>query len=254
MQPVKGDVMSIRVLAIIPTLADDPTETINSVVEQTVKVSRILVAVGSKFLYQRLASTNPLDAVEYIYVEPDFRDPLGKRVATELNAALSNTCLEDYDYLLRVDADTVLSHRFIEENLKAGADCVGEGGCAMLIKIDSFIKFFDGRFPEVGAEDSYIMLKLLSRGCSVKPWVLPPKLKRRSGAHHPWRYHFVRGVEMYKLGYEPIHVFKPLLHDIRGLLIVLGYFMGLLKKARRYEFAGWVFRRQLRRLIFKGQT
>ncbi|MEM3678180.1 MAG: glycosyltransferase family A protein [Candidatus Bathyarchaeia archaeon] len=254
MQLAKGGVMSIRVLAVIPTLADDPTETIKGVVEQTVKVSRILVAVGSKSLYRRLASTNPLDMVEYIYAEPDFRDPLGKRVAAGLNAALSNTRLEDYDYLLRVDADTVLPRRFIEENLKAGADCVGEGGYAMLIKMEPFIKFFNGRFPEVGAEDSYVILKLLSRGCSVKPWALPPRLKRKSGAHHPWRYRFVRGVEMYKLGYEPIHAFEPLLHDFRNLLIALGYFTGLLKKAGRYEFAGWVFRKQLRRLILRGRT
>jgi cellulose synthase/poly-beta-1,6-N-acetylglucosamine synthase-like glycosyltransferase len=241
--------MPLRILAVIPTLADDPTDTIKSVMKQTVKVSKILVAVGSKILYQKLASTN-LDIVEYVYVKPTFQDSVGKRVATALNIVLSKMRLEDYDYLLRVDADTILPSRFIEENLKADADYVGEAGYAMLIKMNSFIKFFNGRFVEVGAEDSYIGLKLLSQERSVKSWVLPPKLKRMSGAHHSWRYYFVRGIEMYKLGYEPFHVVEVLRHDIRNLFTILGYLITILKGMEHYDFAGWVFRAQLKRLVY----
>ncbi len=122
-----------RILAVIPTLADDPAETIKSLMEQTVRVSKILVVVGSRELYQRLTQRYAHTAgyVECVYVKPNFQDPLGKRVAAALNHALSRVHLETYDYLLRVDADAILPKRFVEENLKAGADCVGESGYAI---------------------------------------------------------------------------------------------------------------------------
>ncbi len=242
-----------KILAVIPTLADDPSDTIKSLMEQTVKVSKILVAVGSWRLYQKLIS-NGIGIAEYFYVKPNFKDPIGKRVAVALNYLLSKVCLEEYDYLLRVDADTILPNRFIEENLKADADYVGKAGYAMLLKMDCFIKFFNGRFVEVGAEDSYIGLKLLSQGCSVKPWILPPKLKRKSGSHHSWMYYFVRGTEMYKLGYEPIHVIEVLRRDFRNLFTIIGYVTAMLKRIKRYDIASWVFKAQLKRLFYGKQN
>jgi len=118
--------------------------------------------------------------VEHIYVEPNLHEPLGKRIVIALNHALSKACLEDYDYLLRVDADVMLPKRFIEENLKVKADCVGTAGYAVLLKMNCFIKVFNGQFPEVAVEDTYIALKLLSLGYSVKPWVLPPILREKA--------------------------------------------------------------------------
>ena len=93
-------------------------------------------------------------------------------------------------------------------SLKVDTGCIRKAGYAMLIKMSCFIKYFDGRFRDVGAEDSYIGLKLLSQGYSVKSWRLPPKLKRKSGVRHSWRYYFARGMEMYKLGYEPLQLLK----------------------------------------------
>lgn len=242
--------MKLKILAVIPTLNDDPTETIRSLKSQTIKVSRILVAVGSKDLYQKLALNNDYENVEYVYVKPNFKDPIGRRIATALNYVLSMVKLEDYDYLLRVDADTVLPKHFIEENLKVNADCVGKAGYAMLLKMNCFLRVFKGRFAEVGAEDSYIGLKLLSKGYSVLPWTLPPKVKRRSGAHHTWRYYFTRGMEMYKLGYEPVHVAEVIRHDIRNVFTILGYFVAIVKGLKHYDFADWVFRTQLKRLLY----
>lgn len=243
--------MKLSILVVIPTLNDDPTETINSLQNQTVKVSKILVAVGSKSLYQKLISTGRGGAVEYFYVKPNFQDPLGKRVASALNYALSKVNLNDYDYLLRLDADAILPARFIEENLKkVNAHYIGKAGYAMLLKMECFLRVFNGQFAEVGAEDSYIGLKLLSQGYKVESWALPPKLKRKSGAHHTWRYYFTRGIEMYKLGYEPIHVTETLRHDFRNIFTILGYFTAITKKFERYEFSNWVFRAQLRRLFY----
>jgi len=237
------------ILAVIPTLNDDPTSTIKSIINQTIKVSKILVAVGSKELYQKLLSTKRNSIKEFFYVKPNFQDPLGKRVAVALNTVLSKVQLREYDYLLRVDADTILPKRFLEENLKVDADCVARGGYAMLIKMSSFIKFFNGRFAVVEAEDSYIGFKLLSQGRTVKSWILPPRLNRESGVHHSWRYYFIRGLARYKFGYEPLHVFGSLYRDIRNAFTILGYLTALLKRMERHDFAGWTFRTQLRKLL-----
>lgn len=241
--------MIVKIVAVIPTLIDDPTETIKSISKQTVKVSKILIAVGSKTLCKKLGSA-AFRNVECIYVKPNFQDPLGKRVASALNAVLGKVHLRDYDYLLRVDADTVLPSRFVEENLKVNADYVGKAGYAMLIRMEAFIKFFNGHFVEIGAEDSYVGLKLLSQGCTVKSWIVSPLLKRTSGSHHSWRYYFTRGIEMYKLGYEPLHVFERLRADIRNVFTATGYLTSIMKRKERYDFAEWVFKAQLRRLIY----
>jgi len=246
--------MSPKILAVIPTLDDDPTDTIKSLLRQTVKVSKIIVAVGSLKLYRKLISRYDDGVAEFVYVKPNFRDPLGKRVAVALNCALSKVRLSEYDYLLRVDADTVLPSNFIEENLKVDADYVGKAGYAMLLKMSCFIKIFNGHFFEVGAEDAYIGPKLLSQGCGVRPWVIPPKLKRKSGAHHSWRYYFVRGMEMYKLGYEPLHVVEVVRHDFRNVFTIVGYAIAAFKRIKRYDIANWVFRAQLRRLIYGKPT
>jgi hypothetical protein len=109
--------MTTKILAVIPTLSDDPADTIKSLLKQTVKVSKILVAVGSWKLFQKLISDG-MGTAEYFYVKPNFKEPLGKRIAVALNYLLSQVRIEEFEYLLRVDADTILPNRFIEENLK----------------------------------------------------------------------------------------------------------------------------------------
>lgn len=242
-----------RVLVLIPTLNDDPSDAIESVMKQTVSPSKILVAVGSKELYQKLVTQPHADIVEYVYVKPNLREPVGLRVAKALNVLLSRVSLREYDYLVRVDADTILPPRFIEENLKLNADYVGKAGYAMILKIESFLKFLGGRFAEIAAEDTYVGLKLLSKGCRVESWILPPKLKRKSGSGHSWRYFYIRGIEMCKLGYEPIHIIERLRWDFRYIFAIAGYIVAILKRVRRYDVAHWVLRAQLRRL-FRGRS
>jgi len=240
-----------KILAVIPTLADDPTETIKSISEQTVKVSKILVAVGSKELYEKLTSKN-LNGVEYFYVKPDFREPLGKRVATAINTVLAKENLREYDYLLKVDDDVVLPKRFIEENIEINADYVGGSGYAMILKVSSFLKIFNGKFAEVAADDTYVGLKFLHRGFLVKQWRCLPVLVLNRPPHS-YRHFFSRGIEMYKLGYEPIHVFERIRWDRRCVFSILGYFTAMLKGIERYDFANWVLKTQIKRLIYGKQ-
>lgn len=241
-----------KIVAVIPTLRDDPSKTIESILQQTVKVSKIVVVTGSPELSRSL-SCQGSDIVEIIYVKPNMDDPLGKRIATALNIALHRVSLEEYDYILRVDADTTLPSYFIEKNLKANADYIGKAGYAMLLKASSFLKVFSGKFAEVGAEDSYVGLKLLYQGYQVKQWLCPPVLMRKSGQHHSYRYYLTRGIEMYRLGYEPIHVLETLRRDLRNIFCIFGYALAVLKRVDHYEFAYWVFRTQLRRLVY-GKT
>jgi hypothetical protein len=133
--------------------------------------------------------------------------------------------------------------------LKADADYVGKAGYAMLLKMDCFINFFGGRFAEVGAKDSYIGLKLLSQGRSVKPWIILPKLKRLRSPYYSWQVHFVKGLEMFKCGYEPLHVLIAIRQNIGNVFAILGYLAAIVKKEKRYDFAQWVFKAQLRRLL-----
>jgi exo-beta-1,3-glucanase (GH17 family) len=65
-----------KILAIIPTLEDDPTDTIRSILYQTVQVSKIVVVVGSWELYKKMHTADRV--TEYVYVRPNFRDPLGE--------------------------------------------------------------------------------------------------------------------------------------------------------------------------------
>jgi len=59
---------------------------------------------------------------------------------------------------------------------------------------------------------------------------------------------------MYKLGYEPLHVVEVVRHDFRNVFSIVGYAMAAFKRVKRYDIANWVFRAQLRRLIYGKPT
>lgn len=252
-----------KILAVIPTLKDDPTETIESINGQTTKVSKIFVAIGSRNLYEKLVSTS-LSNAEYIYVKPDFREPLGKRVSAAINTVLAKQNLKEYDYLLKVDAEMILPACFIEENMKVGADFVASGGAAMLFKVSCFLDVFKGIYPQVAADDTFIALSLMHKGYVVKRWRCPPIDKGRKKVHHSYRHEFNVGKEFYRLGYEPIHVFERLrclftrgpsikARMLTGVFPIFGYASAAFRRVRRYDCAPWVFTMQVRRLIFGRQ-
>ena len=238
-----------NILVLIPTLRDDPTETILSVKRQTVGVSEIIVVVGSYYLFNRLLNSSIARIAKILYLKPNMKEHLGLRVAKALNYALSKVKIEDYNHILRVDADTKLPPDFIEKNLESDAEVVGRAGYAMLIKTETFLKVFNGRFPEVPAEDSFLNLSLMSRNKKVEGWKVRPILLKQSRKKHSWRYYFHRGVEMYKLGYEPIHVIERFrTYGLTNAFTVLGYFISIIKRKEKYELFKWVFKTQLKRL------
>jgi hypothetical protein len=237
----------MKIVALIPTLDEDANTTIRSIKNQTVKTSRILVAVGSRQLYEKL-STAKSTGVQYVYAQPDFRQPLGKRVAIALNTILTKVNIREYEYILKVDADVTLPRHFIEENLEENADCLGGSGCAMLIRATAFLEVFNGKFAEVAADDTFLSLEFRRRGYSVKGWQVFPILRKKRP--HSYRWYLSLGTEMYKMGYEPIHVLERMRWDRRGIVYSIGYGLAMLKRVKKYDIATWVFRAQTRRLIY----
>jgi hypothetical protein len=240
------------VLAIITTLDEDPLRTIASLKNQTLKVSLIIVVIGSIALYDRLKNRSSEDIL-FLYLPPDMTEPLGVRLAKAINFALEQVDLNKYDYLLKLDADVVLPARFLEENIKVNADYVGRAGYTMLLKVKPFLKVFNGRFAEVGAEDSYIGLKLLYRGYRIGNYLLRPTLMPAANKKHSYRYYFTLGREFYRLGYEPLHVLEKLRYGYMELFRIFGFFVALLTRSKKYEFAKFVSFVQIMRIIH-GKT
>ena len=226
----------LRVLGVCPTLYDDPTETLQSLQEQSVKPSRTIIAVGSRELFENLRTQ-----FECIYAKPREEDSFGIRIARALNSVLDTVDLNDFDYIIRVDADVILPANFIEASVALRADIVGEFGDAMLIAIRAFRKHLEGRFPLTIAEDTYTAYKLKSVGCRLADWSVVPIVKRTPGKGKPWSFFCARGIEMYKLGFEPFHVVASLLLDIRNSFAISTYFISLLRHRGKYEFADRIF-------------
>jgi hypothetical protein len=251
----------MKIVAVVPTLNDDLTETVQSILDQSVEVSRIFAVIGSKSLYDELVVR--LERAECIYVKPDFSQPLGKRVAVAINTALAKVNVEEYDYVLKVDADVVLPRDFVKENLSNLPDFVGSGGSAMLFNSHRFLEAFGGKYPEVVADDAYLASKFLYEGYTVKRWLCSPRFKIREKGHHSYRHGLQRGIEWYKLGFEPVHIFSYLrefVYDMQKRAFsmhrffpVVGYFLAALRGVERYEFASWIFMMQVRRLIYGRQ-
>jgi hypothetical protein len=118
----------------------------------------------------------------------------------------------------------------------------------MLIKVSAFLEVFNGRFAEVAADDTYLGLEFRMRGYLVKVWRVPPMLRKKRP--HSYRWYLTRGAEMYKMGYEPVHVLERVRQDLRGILYSCGYASAMFEGVKKYDLAPWVFRAQIRRLIY----
>lgn len=215
----------IKVLCIIPALPKD---------------------LDVKCVPSILAQTYPLDML--VILPKEFEGgTLPERVSSALNQGLSHIRLEDFDYILRVDCDTVLPEAFLEESLQDNPDLYGDWGYAMLIKIQPFLKLMKGKFhPE--SDDSYIIHKFIAE----KQKVVHRKIKAVQTRKRPHSMTdlLACGKIYYKLGYEPFHVlgfftnrqFKEM------TLVVIGYLSALVKRECKFDVANFVWRYQIRKI------
>lgn len=219
-----------RVLAVVPCM-EDCSRTILSLRRQTLPPSKILRAAGR------------------------FPGPyVGHRVSQAINSALEGVNLGEYDYLLRVDSDTVLPSNWVERSVGTGADAVGRGGYAFLVKMRAFL-LVGGRYPVFHPEDSMITLRLASLGFRCIDYPVQPILLRKPGRGTDMRIgNYVRsGIYLWSLGYEPIHVIAGAVAsaaargNVRYMLGPIGYFFALFSRVPPFDpaLSRFVFRYQI---------
>jgi len=215
----------MKILCVIPVLPGDLNEgTIESILKQTVPVTEILIT--SRRTRGKTVS---------------------QRVSRNLNLGLAGVELACYDYLLRVDGDTVLPRNFVEENLRDKPDLCGSAGCAMLIKTEPFLRVMGGKFHSE-SDDSYTGYAFMRAGCRVMDWKVKPKMLRPPGNYHGPRYFLDRGRFMWCLGYEPLHVLASFRWQTRNVIAVFGYFAALLRREKKFDVADFVWARQVEKL------
>jgi len=245
--------MHPRILAVVPAMREDVRKILRSLLGQTVAPERVIVAVGSRNLEKFLARNLPLEGwsrkVEVVYVRPDLKEHVGVRVAKAINRALEQVNLHLYDYLLKVDADVLMPHDYVERCLSLGADLVGLGPF-MLVRMKPFLRLLGGRWPEVPADDAYVAMRFRAAGLKVAPW--PQRLPvSKTGGN--WRYYYYRGFTDFEVGFDPLreaYAVALLVLRRRTLLpafTLLGYFCALLSGAKMRDFGRINFSEGLKR-------
>lgn len=215
----------IKIVCIIPTLPGDLHKgVLEAIMRQTVKVETIV-----------------------LFLKQSAKPTILERISENLNEGLKNIRLEAYDYILRVDSDSIIPPNFIEENLKDQPDLCGKSGYGMLIKAGPFLKLMGGRVHQE-LDDSYLSAKFQMEGAKVQDWKVKPNHLRKDGSLHGIPYYLNRGRQMYKLGYEPIHVLFSPLWNIGNLFSIPSYFWAAFWRKKRYDVAQYVFRKQVGRL------
>ena len=216
----------VKILCVIPSLPEELSfKAIQSVLKQTIPVESVMI------LSKRVKGKTTAEKVSKL-----------------LNDGLSHVRIEDFDYLLRVDGDTVIPPNFLEENLKDNPDLCGEAGYGMIIKTSTFKKVMNGKFhPE--SDDSYISYKFLMKGYKVTKWKVKPIPLGDANFKRVLKSKIDRGLLMYKIGYEPFHVILSIRWSLRNIFAIFGYFLGFLKREPKFDVSSFVWRRQIRRLL-----
>jgi len=171
------------------------------------------------------------------------------RVAKAINRALEQVNLHLYDYLLKVDADVLMPHDYVERCLRLGADLVGLGPF-MLVRMKPFLRLLGGRWPEVPADDAYVAMRFRAAGLKVAPWPQRLPVSKMGGN---WRYYYYRGFTDFEVGFDPLreaYAVALLVLRRRTLLpafTFLGYFCALLSGAKMRDFGRINFSEGLKR-------
>jgi len=224
-------------VVVIPTRETVRTALLKSVRNQTLPPALILVA-DKKFSLEM---------------------PLGERIGKAINLELSKVGLEKFDYLVRFDDDlTPLPSDFMEQNLKLDADLIGDRfGHAQIIKVKPFLKYLGGKWPEVQAEDSYIIMTFRVHGLKISPHRIEAE---RSYRKHDRRYYLENGKARYRFGNRFLRLFLSFRDKIGGeyvffnfVYVIAGYLLALLSRTEKHWFAEHA-RKAQSRLIFIGSN
>lgn len=223
----------MRILCVIPALPEEVTlKTLQSIWAQSIPIALTVIAT-------RKVSANL---------------PFPAKMSVILNDCLKDIKLESFDYILRVDADTILQPDFLEKNLEKEPDAVGFGQ-AHLIRVQPFQKLMHGRFQQ-DSDDSYLNYKFQTSGYNWQPWNPKPLLMRSPGKTHGIRYFLERGRLYYMFGFEPLHVLGHVRWEGKDVFAIPAYFYHLFKRSKQFDVKTWVWRYQIQKLtgdIFRRQ-
>ncbi|WP_288008125.1 glycosyltransferase family A protein [Thermofilum sp.] len=250
------------ILVLIPVMRENPVELINSLLQQTVKPSKIVVISGSyvmtNFLKKKLSQGVFRDLpVAVYYVKPDMRRHVGERVGRAINFVLANEEVSKYEYILKIDADVrFASDYFLERCLRQKADVIGIG-YFMLIRTEPFLKILGGKWPEIPTDDAFIVqaFKVCGRKVSSIPHGLT--LERQGGALGGWKYYFYRGIYDLKIGFNPIKetiaVIFLVIHrkSLLPFLTLIGYFVAIVRGEAFYVFGRIAFIDSVKTLFYR---
>jgi hypothetical protein len=210
----------VRILCVVVSLGGYE-KTVESIKQQTVPVSKLVVA------------DNPFPQFRYV----------GERAGMAMRKALSQECLENFTYILRVDGDTLLPRNFVEESLKLNADLVGCGGYAQLLKVSAFQDLFDGVYPVDFAEDTVIsQAVILSQNHIYRRYVVQPI--RPAPRKYPITSWIRSGEARYKIGISFLLTClsfrdrrSSTLVGFKSILIIIGFLSAKIRGAKQYSFA-----------------
>jgi hypothetical protein len=171
-----------------------------------------------------------------------------QRIADAENDGLSHVNLSHFDYILKVDGDTVLGKDFVKNNLIGDPDVVG-GGSAMLIKVSAFNEVMNGKFY-AECEDPYIRVKFQMANKKVQGYREAPLYM---GSHPLDAHYFIElGQMYYRLGWIPTHmasmIFEKPPRNLKKIFIVLSYFVACLTKPKKMDTFNFVRAYQIRSL------
>lgn len=219
MKMENGKVKNIKIVCLVPALPFEVRmDTLRSIFYQSIPVACTIL------LTEKISENLPFPA----------------KISKVLNNMLVNLKLENYDYILRVDADTVLPLNFVEENLKDNFDVVGYGP-AQLIKVSSFIECMGGRMhPE--HDDGYPLVKFAQCGFKTRTtYFVDPIIQRVSGKHQGSSWYISQGELHYQYGYDIFHEIwilrKWKQYHPYGLFFFVGYIKALFQQKSRFDVA-----------------
>lgn len=217
-----------RIVCIVPALPNEVRlDTLRSIFFQTVPVSCVII------LTEKIKEHLPFPA----------------KISKVMNNMLVNLKIENYDYLLRVDADTVLPLNFIEENLKAQYDVLGFGS-AQLIAVPAFRKCMNG-LMHPDHDDGYPLFRFPQCGFKATlNYKVEPVFRRRSGLHRGSAWFVSQGELHYRYGYDILYELAIVLGKWKqyhpyGLFFFVGYFKALFQRKKLFDAGEIILRHNL---------
>jgi hypothetical protein len=181
--------------------------------------------VNNKALHSVLNQTVPVEYILLLTKKVNVDAYLAQRVSSVMNDGLAKFNVDVFDYIWRLDADSVVPPDFLEKHIALDVDVVGGEGYAQLIKVSFFKEKMLGRFNSF-SDDTYTYYKAKACG-SISERVTPVMFKQPGLNHNKIRGRIYAGEIDYMIGDDPISV----------VVRALSYFYCLFTFKKPFEFA-----------------